>query len=265
MFNALFKRSTPKPASVPDGVVAYAIGDIHGRADLLRVLVSALFKDLNAERGRRAIVTFLGDYIDRGPASSEVLDILIQLKGVKEIEWNFLRGNHEQALLDFLEDPTAGPVWCNYGGREALASYGIDAPYGQDARLWRQTRDRFEIVIPKEHLEFLSGLELSCEVGDYFFAHAGARPGIDLAKQKPQDLIMIRQSFLDDRRPFDKVVVHGHSAAVDAHSDHRRIGIDTGAYATSVLTALKLVGDQRSLLQTRGDGENGFAVTQQPA
>ena len=111
MFASLFKRSVPKAAAVPEGQVVFAIGDIHGRADLLRALVPAIWRDRGERDGKHARIIFLGDYIDRGPASDEVLDILLDLQGRAGVDWTFLRGNHEQALLDFIEDPEAGPAW----------------------------------------------------------------------------------------------------------------------------------------------------------
>ncbi|RZJ78993.1 MAG: serine/threonine protein phosphatase [Brevundimonas sp.] len=136
---SLFKRRPTKPPAVPEGVVVHAVGDVHGRADLLEPLLKAIWND--RQPGREHIVVFLGDYIDRGPDSPLVLDMLLQLKDTPGVTWRFLRGNHEQALLDFIENPAeAGPSWGTYGGRETLESYGVDAPYGSDPRLWRQAR-----------------------------------------------------------------------------------------------------------------------------
>lgn len=252
MFSSLFKKPAPKNASTPENEVVFAVGDIHGRADLLRALTPAIWKARGEKDGKHTTVVFLGDYIDRGPSSDEVLDILIGLENSKAVDWVFLRGNHEQALLDFIEDPEAGPSWGDWGGRETMASYGVDAPHGGDARLWRMARDRLEAAIPKAHLAFLRGMPLRHEIGDYFFAHGGARPGVPLDKQEDWDLLAIRQPFLQSSRAFEKVVVHGHSISTEAHSDHRRIGIDTGAYATGALTAVRLEGEGRRLLQTRG-------------
>jgi serine/threonine protein phosphatase 1 len=132
-----------------------------------------------------------------------------------------------------------------------MASYGVSGPYGSDARLWRSARDSLEAAMPKPHLAFLRGLPLRHEAGDYFFAHGGARPGVPLDRQSDRDLMTIRQPFLQGGKAFEKVVVHGHSIAAEVHSDHRRIGIDTGAYATGTLTAVRLEGDSRQIIQTR--------------
>lgn len=254
MFGSLFKKPTLPIASAPENEVVFAVGDIHGRADLLRALAPAIWKARGEKDGKHTTVIFLGDYIDRGPASDEVLDILIGLENSKAVDWVFLRGNHEQALIDFIEDPDAGPAWGEWGGRETMASYGVDGPYGADSRLWRMARDSLEAAMPKQHLAFLRGLPLSHWAGDYFFAHGGARPGVPLDRQSERDLLTIRQPFLQSGKGFEKVVVHGHSIAAEVHSDHRRIGIDTGAYATGTLTAVRLEGDSRRLLQTRDQG-----------
>jgi serine/threonine protein phosphatase 1 len=251
MFASLFKRSVPKAAAIPEGEVVFAIGDIHGRADLLRALVPSIWKDRGDRDGKHATIVFLGDYIDRGPSSDEVLDILIDLQNNTGADWVFLRGNHEQALLDFIDDPEAGPAWGEWGGRETMASYGVNGPHGSDARLWRMARDSLEAAMPRAHLAFLRGLPLRHEAGDYFFAHGGARPGIPLDRQSERDLMTIRQPFLQSAKAFEKVVVHGHSIAAEVHSDHRRIGVDTGAYATGTLTAVRLEGDSRRIIQTQ--------------
>jgi len=259
MFSSLFKRPQPKPPATPEGVVVYAIGDIHGRADLLEPLVKAIWAD--RKPGREIVVVFLGDYIDRGPSSPEVLDMLLQLEETPGVTWHFLRGNHEQAMIDFLDDPVeAGPSWGAFGGRETLESYSVEAPYGSDARLWRVARDALEARIPDAHVAFLRRLPTRVELGDYFFVHAGARPGVALERQHDLDLMRIRDQFLNHDRSFEKVIVHGHSITTDVHADHRRIGVDTGAYASGVLTAIKLDGEERSLLQTEPDMGEGIRV-----
>jgi serine/threonine protein phosphatase 1 len=141
--------------------------------------------------------------------------------------------------------------WCDFGGRETMTSYGVAIPSIREQAEWDGLRQEFTAAIPDEHVEFLKGLELTYELGDYFFVHAGARPGVPLSDQAEQDLLWIRQPFLDDRRAFEKVVVHGHTPADEAYADHRRIGLDTGAYATGVLSAVRLEGEGRRLVQTR--------------
>lgn len=244
------KQATRIERRVPRGVVVYAIGDMHGRVDLLRRLLAALFDDMRAAAARPVLIG-LGDYVDRGPHSREVLTLLLQVQAVAGLETHFLRGNHDQALLDFLGDAQTGPTWGEFGGREALRSYGVEAPLGRDMDAWAAARDRFAAVLPAAHETFLRTLEPSFALGDYFFAHAGARPGLPLDAQDERDLYWIREPFLSDKRAFDKVVVHGHSAEVIIHADDRRIGIDTGAYATGQLTALRLKDDGRTFIYTR--------------
>jgi serine/threonine protein phosphatase 1 len=250
MFSSLFKK--PVAASLPEGVVLFAIGDMHGRPDLLKLLLSAIVDEVDAARpGLRMIVVGLGDYIDRGPGSKEVVELLVQLRGMAGLETHFLRGNHEETLLNFLEDPMVGPDWSSFGGREALASYGIEAPARPDPTAWAAAQAAFIAALPPAHRAFFASLESCFSLGGYFFAHAGARPGVALEKQSEADLLWIRGPFLSSNKAFSQVVVHGHSPDVAAHADHRRIGIDTGAYATGVLTALRLEGTSRHLIQTQ--------------
>lgn len=244
---------TPSAPAVPPGTVVWAVGDVHGRLDLLLPLVDAITADLHGSRAERKLVIFLGDYIDRGPDSRGVLGLLAGLSASQGVEWRFLKGNHEQAMLEFLEDPAAGARWCEYGGDRALGSWGLRVPeLAHRTEAWARVAADLRHKLTKGEMAFLQSLELSVTVGDYFFSHAGARPGLALDRQSPEDLMWIRQTFLDSRTAFERVVVHGHTPTVRVHSDHRRIGIDTKAYDTGVLTALRLEGHERSLLQSTG-------------
>lgn len=259
MKNLLSKKEV-QPPSTPDGRVIYAIGDIHGRADLLALLLEAILEEVTVEEGAATVVG-LGDYVDRGPDSRGVLELLAALRGVSNLDLRLLRGNHEDTMLKFLDDATAGRSWCEYGGRETLASYGVQPPENpDDAGGWEAARAAFKAAIPQAHLDLLNDTTASYEAGDYFFCHAGARPGVPLEEQSDHDLMWIRKSFLDDTKRFSKVIVHGHSVGEAVQADHRRIGVDTGAYATSALTAVKLVGPRRFLLQTRRSPNNTFKV-----
>lgn len=255
MFGKLFQRRpavTPGPsAETPSGTVIWAVGDIHGRLDLLNPLLDGVLSDLRTTTAERRIIVFLGDYIDRGPDSAGVIERLCDLKDEAGIECRFIRGNHEDRMEAFLSDPSLGPGWCDYGGREALKSYGISAPMlrGQDEG-WAEVSAALGGALSARHRAFLADQESAVALGDYFFTHAGARPGVPLSAQSTDDLMWIRQAFLDSRDSFDRVVVHGHTPADAVHADHRRIGIDTGAYATGVLTALRLEGADRAVLQT---------------
>lgn len=260
MFSKLLKRRAPVKAPenprVPDGEIVWAIGDIHGRLDLLQPLVEAIRVDAAGADARRKIVVFLGDYIDRGPDSRGVIHYLAGLPRDEGIEWRFLKGNHEEAMLNFLADPAEGAKWCEYGGDATLKSYGLRVPQLKHrADAWVHLAADLDHKVTLEERVFLEGLELSVGIGDYFFSHAGARPGEPLDRQTSEDLMWIRRSFLESPVEFEQVVVHGHTPAAEVHADHRRVGIDTRAYESGVLTALRLAGTERRILQTsRVDG-----------
>lgn len=243
----------PAVPAVPSGTVVWAVGDIHGRLDLLQPLVEAIVADLNASAASRRVVVFLGDYIDRGPDSRGVLRLLADLLPDQGIEWRFLKGNHEQVMLEFLVDPSAGARWCEYGGDGALRSWGLRVPeLPHRVEAWTPVAADLRHKLTKREMAFLENLELSVKVGDYFFSHAGARPGVALDRQSVKDLIWIRQPFLDSGTAFDHVVVHGHTPTTEVHVDQRRIGIDTKAYETGILSAVRLRGYERDLLQAIG-------------
>lgn len=257
MLSKLFRSRTqvaaPAAPAVPDGTVVWAVGDIHGRLDLLQPLVEAIAADLHESAATRKVVVFLGDYIDRGPDSRGVLRLLSGLSVVKGIEWRFLKGNHEQAMLGFLEDPSAGAKWCEYGGDNALRSYGLRVPdLAHRTEAWARVAADLRHKLTARETEFLENLELSLTVGDYFFSHAGARPGVALDRQSAEDLMWIRQPFLKSQTVFEQVVVHGHTPTPRVHADHRRIGLDTKAYDSGVLSAARLEGSTRALVQAVG-------------
>ncbi len=239
-----------RPA-MPEGQLLYAIGDIHGRSDLLRRLIDAIAADAALASGiaRRTLV-FLGDYVDRGPDSKGVIDILLGgLPG--RFDAHFLKGNHEALLLGFLYGVTPLDHWLINGGEATMASYGIDVTRLADARAneddWRSAmRD----ALPAAHLAFFKTLDLTVTVGDYLFVHAGLRPGVPLAAQAEADLIWIRGPFLDHAGSFGKIVVHGHTPGREPEMRSNRIGIDTGACFTGRLTALRLEGRSMRFLQT---------------
>lgn len=242
-----FFRRHNKPSSVPDGKIIYAVGDIHGRADLLESLLKKIEADRGRHPGADAEIIFLGDYVDRGPDSRAVLDQLISLSDRQATI--FIKGNHEQALTGFLEDPEWGPRWGEFGGAETLRSYGIAAPDDGDPVAWRQASEALRDALPKAHRRFLDGLLLWVERGDYFFTHAGVRPGLSLNAQSEEDLLWIRDEFLDDRRRFEKVIVHGHTPHNDVYRDNRRIALDTGAYISGRLSAARFEGGTVAYIQ----------------
>jgi serine/threonine protein phosphatase 1 len=244
----------PKAASAPEGVALYVIGDVHGRADLLHTLLRKIAHDAaRQEAGIERELIFLGDYIDRGPDSRGVIDLILSTVAERDF-WRVtaLKGNHEAALLQFLKEPEFWPMWSEFGARETLLSYGVPPPTpasDQDDRI-RASR-QLAAAVPPAHLEFFEGLELAADRGDYFCAHAGVRPGAPLDRQTEQDLLWIRDDFLRSERRLQKVIVHGHTPAEEAYIGRHRIGLDTGAYATSVLTAIKLKGTEQVLIQAR--------------
>lgn len=225
-----------KPPDVPAGSCIYAVGDIHGRLDLLQKLLERIWAD--APDAKNSLV-FVGDYIDRGPASKDVIDLLIQLE---RPGWDVvrLRGNHEQVLLDYLDHPETYPLWRNFGGAETLLSYGVRPPLSSDQEELQRTHKAFTAALPTPHYAFLSALPYSHVIGDYFFVHAGVHPAIALERQLPEDMLWIRDEFLCSDASFGKIVVHGHTPGGVPVVRPNRICIDTGAYATNQLTAAKI-------------------------
>ncbi|HYD69840.1 metallophosphoesterase family protein [Azospirillum sp.] len=246
------------PAAAPDGLCLYAIGDVHGERRCLERLLAVIDRDAGQRReeeGLQPLLVFLGDYVDRGPDSRGVLDLLCARAAAAAgtgPACRFLLGNHEAAMLDFLREPAAGAEWLNYGGAEALASYGVRASVGiADAARCRALRDALEERLPEEHRAFLESLEPMAVLGDYAFVHAGVRPGVPLERQRLEDLLWIREPFLSSPRSHGKVVVHGHTVLDEPQVLPNRIGLDTGAYATGVLSAVALHGTHRRILQAR--------------
>lgn len=233
------------------GRIVYAVGDVHGRQDLLELLLARIVQDARAAGAAgTAQLIFLGDYIDRGPDSRGVLDLLCALRVAGGI--CFLKGNHEAAMLGFLEDPLRGPLWCMHGGRETFASYGLRAPSPDaPAAEWEWAQQELSGRLPAAHREFLESLPLRIHVGDYAFVHAGLRPGRALNEQSDEDLLWIRDDFLQDTRKFSKIIVHGHTPSLEPVWDGRRIGVDTGAYLSGVLTAARIQDDEVRFLAVR--------------
>jgi len=239
-----------RASSLPDGERVYAIGDIHGRADLLRELIDLIGDDLQRGQPERSTIVFLGDYVDRGADNRGVLETLCR-RPFGDTDTIFLIGNHEAVLLQFLQDAEIGRDWVRFGGDATLASYGVrlrrDDPNINEL-LDAQTA--FADALPDHHLEFLQDLKLSFLAGDYLFVHAGIRPGVPLDRQDGNDLIWIRDSFIRSDADFGCVVVHGHTPNLEIQNRHNRIGVDTGAYFSGRLTAVVLEGQERRFLST---------------
>lgn len=247
-------RRNSKTFSIPGDIRVYAIGDVHGRADLLKQLHARISAD-TASHGdhRRNLLIHLGDYVDRGENSAEVLEILSQrqVDGIDDVVC--LKGNHEDLLQRFLNGDDVARAWTELGGNATLASYGInltpDAPPDQRFEVLRQA---LIDAMPPSHTTLLSELALFHQVGDYLFVHAGIRPKRDLEQQRPQDLIWIRDLFLDSKADHGAMVVHGHHCTPEPDIRANRIGIDTGAYYSNRLTCLVLENDQRRFLYSSG-------------
>ena len=239
-------RERPPPR-IPAGERVYAVGDVHGRADLLADLQGQIAGDAAARPVARPTVIYLGDYVDRGPQSPEVLDRLIDapLPGFASVH---LLGNHEDTMLRFHDGDFAVAMgWLTYGGEQTLRSYGIDLDHVPSLDALRQ---RLVHSVPPRHIDFMRGLSLQHRVGDYLFVHAGIRPGVALDRQKRDDLLWIREPFLGSAADHGAVVVHGHSISREPEQRASRIGIDTGAFATGRLTALVLEADDQRFLHT---------------
>ncbi len=233
-----------RTAAVPPGTRVYAVGDCHGGLEALRRLRSRIVADSAraddaGPPAQRRVVVYLGDYIDRGPDSRGVLDLLIG-EPLADFETVHLLGNHETFMRGFLDGEDVASVWMMNGGAETLRSYGLD-PLAPRAALIS--------AVPEEHRAFLDSLALSHIEGDYFFVHAGIRPGVPLEHQEENEMLWIRGPFLDSTANHGKVVVHGHSVAREPESRANRIGIDTGACYGGKLTALVLEGARRRFLQ----------------
>lgn len=239
------------PARVPPGVCIYAIGDVHGRCDLLEALQERITDDAaQLTPGTSRVVVYMGDYVDRGLESRQVIQHLIErpLAGFDSVH---LLGNHDAWFLSFLVDPKVGPTWLRYGGDVTLHSYGVrlGTPV-DDIEYFTNLQHALRARLPASHVAFLQNLHLSYEMGDYLFVHAGIRPGIALQRQTADDLLWIREPFLSSDRALERVVVHGHTVESAPVIRHNRIGIDTGACWTGCLTCLVLEEGTQRFLQT---------------
>jgi serine/threonine protein phosphatase 1 len=242
------ERTHDYPAA-PDGIVIYAIGDIHGRADLLDALGARIDRDSETEQSKTNIEIYLGDYIDRGPDSSIVIDWLLKRQQDRNVM--FLRGNHEYVLEEFLAQETDFKDWRRIGGLETLVSYGIDPVLFQDTYNDDEIRHEFAACLPSEHRQFLNGLATAIDIGAYFFVHAGVRPGIPLDEQAERDCLWIRDEFLEHEDYFGRIIVHGHSPVSTPEFLSNRINLDTAAYATGRLSCLKISEHGARLLESK--------------
>ncbi len=238
-------RSKRRPR-LPEDLRIYAIGDIHGRLDLLDETLARIDADLAKAPIGHAIEVYVGDYIDRGPASRQVIDRLIARSRKRSAI--FLKGNHETYVSEFIDKPSVLTAWQQYGGLETLMSYGLQPPIKADANEQIELAKAFRFMLPGSHKEFFTGMPLCASYGDFFFVHAGVRPRVPLDEQREEDLLWIRDDFLLFEDDFEKVVVHGHTPVREPDIRANRINIDTGAYATGRLTCLMLERDSIEIL-----------------
>lgn len=248
----LFRRTKPfdpssLTAAVPAGRRCYAVGDVHGRVDLLRRMLDDIRRDAAARGDAQTFLVFLGDYIDRGPCSREVIEVL----ATENLSWAkpvYLKGNHEEVFSQVLQgDVGILRQWLEIGGLETCESYGLSRAAWAENNPER-FHERLLRLVPANHIAFLDNLYDSFSLGDYLFVHAGVRPTVPLEEQNPLDLRWIREEFLLATSDFGRLVVHGHTISAEPELRANRIGIDTGAYRTNRLTALALEGRERRFL-----------------
>jgi serine/threonine protein phosphatase 1 len=235
---------------LPPGLRIYAIGDIHGQIELLELMLSHIEHDLRERPPHGATLEiFLGDYIDRGAHSSSVIELLA--RGAPSCEERIcLRGNHEELLLSFLDDPAQLDLWWANGGAATAMSYGLNSSLRKSVRSAPLlVHERIAQLIPSDHREFLKSLIWSYRAGDYLFVHAGIRPGIGIEQQYREDLVWIREPFLSSREDFGVRVVHGHTPVETPDVRANRINIDTGAVMTGRLTCLVLEGERLGFIE----------------
>ncbi len=256
---SLFRAPLRAPrTAIPDGERVYAIGDIHGRLDLLTALAAAVDAD-DAARGRaKTTVVLLGDLVDRGPDSAGVVSFARAWQQRRTVR--ILAGNHEEMFLESFADQAVLREFLRHGGRETVLSYGVDPEVYARAEL-AEVQTLMDQHVPMADRTFLAGLEDRIAIGDYLFVHAGIRPGVPLDEQRTSDLRWIRGAFLDHTDSFGPAVVHGHTIFAKPDVRHNRIGIDTGAFSSGRLTALGLEGAERWLIETQVT-DDAISVTQ---
>lgn len=253
MIRKLFSRPRPPEAAsqpaIPPGQRIYAIGDIHGRADLLEVLLRRIAADDKARGPADTTIILLGDLVDRGANSARVLDIAEELLARGDVR--VLAGNHEEVFLTALTDGSVETVRFFYriGGEQTVLSYGVDPDVLSEWSM-EELAERLPGLVPQRHVDLMQRFEDRIVIGDYLFVHAGIRPGVALENQKLRHLRWIRDEFLNHEAPFEKMVIHGHSITEGVEERPNRIGVDTGAWFSNVLTAVALEGEARWYVDT---------------
>ncbi|WP_187972378.1 metallophosphoesterase [Aquibium microcysteis] len=234
-------------AAGPEGVRIYAIGDVHGRLDLLARMHDLIAAEIERDRPADWRVIHLGDFVDRGPESAGVLDLLAR-RATEEPRFLSVVGNHDLGFLDFLAVPEPDGLFMNHGGVETARSYGVSLD-ARDPVALASGWTALEAAVPASHRAFLAGLPYSLSFGDFFFCHAGIRPGIPLSDQSRDDLVWIRQAFHHTGELHPKVIVHGHTPNAEPEILANRVNVDTAAWQTGRLTALVIEGVEKRILQ----------------
>lgn len=257
----LFSRDSGP--SGPKGRRAYVVGDIHGCLELLERVLARIEQEIAEAPKTRVSIVFLGDIVDRGPHSAQVVERLRTYAHPRATA-HFIMGNHEEVMLRVIGgDRDLLTSWLRFGGKETLQSYGVEAKAVKKLES-EELSAALRQAIPESHRKFLAGFADSISFGDYVFVHAGVRPGVDLAEQNQSDLRWIREPFLSDLGERGFVVVHGHTITNGVDVTPNRIGVDTGAYSTGVLSALAIEQSRKWLIQTNGDETRRMPLEVQP-
>lgn len=226
----------------------YVIGDIHGRTDLLDQMTDLIAEDVGRYDAAKCLTVTLGDYIDRGPNSRGVIERLS--RNPFPTQYIALRGNHEAMVEEFLTEPTSVQRWRRFGGLDTLHSYGVPTRDLANGTGFEVAARAFDTVMPKAHRQFLASLKPCFVFDGNYLCHAGVRPHVPLDQQKLEDLLWIRDEFLDSDVIFDKLIIHGHSPCEWPEIRRNRINIDTKAFASGRLTCLVLEGEEKRFLYT---------------
>lgn len=252
--------AAPRTARLAPGKRVYAIGDVHGRHDLLCALLGQIRRHATREPRAKNILVLLGDYVDRGPQSKAVIETLL---GLNWPDWKFifLRGNHDQAVLDFLADANFYRSWQPYGAPETLSSYGVMPPGSDREAEIAEARDALAASMSQAHVGFLQTLRLLHVEDDYLFVHAGIKPGVPIERQVAEDLLWIRGEFLNCPQELPKKVVHGHTPTDHPVNARHHISVDTAAHETDCLTAAVLEDESCIFLQTGAKARKEFELT----
>ncbi|HWM46454.1 MAG TPA: metallophosphoesterase family protein [Xanthobacteraceae bacterium] len=234
--------------AVPPGRRVYAVGDIHGRRDLLALLMDRIDADSRSRPVEKPVEIYLGDYIDRGPDSRGVIDLLIARARTRETIC--LKGNHEALLLQFMRQPDVLATWRHYGALPTLASYGLYPSLNPSETEQKRLSAGLRGALTGDHTRFLASLVPCAAMGDFLFVHAGVKPGIPLSRQTEHDMMWIREDFLKHESSFEKMIVHGHTPVTAPEFRTNRINVDTGAYATGRLSCVVIEGSDLRVLAT---------------